>query len=190
MAASDNNSKFRRLFMKDRISKIGYLIDTGSDVSVYPHSMIRDKPRAEAYQLYAANGSEIKTYGTLTLQPDFGLRRAFPWRFIIAEVLQPIIGANFLAHYHLLLDMRRKKLIDGTTGLAVQGLTARHAVPSIKTIAERTRYQDTNKIPGDHDDAGNNAETETADAALHQDDHGPTGGIPTAQIGTDTWQPK
>jgi len=40
MAASDNNSRFRRLFMKDRTSKIGYLIDTGSDVSVYPHSMI------------------------------------------------------------------------------------------------------------------------------------------------------
>jgi len=114
MAASDNNSRFRRLFMKDRTSKIGYLIDTGSDVSVYPYFMIRDKSRAEACHLYAANGSEIKTYGTLTLQPDFGLRRALPWRFIIADITQPIIGSDFLSTYHLLPDIRQKKLIDWT----------------------------------------------------------------------------
>jgi len=64
------------------------------------------------------------TYGTIMLQPNLGLRREFPWRFIVADVLQPIIGADFLAHYHLLPDMRRKKLLDGKTGrLAVQGIT-------------------------------------------------------------------
>jgi len=56
-----------------------YLIDTGSDVSVYPlqrHRMCKGK--AEPYQLYAANDSVIPTYGTMTLQPNLGLKRKFP----------------------------------------------------------------------------------------------------------------
>jgi len=54
--------------------------------------------------------------------------------------IQPIIGADFLAHYHLLPDMQQKKLIDGETGLVVQGITARRATQSVKTIMEQTRY--------------------------------------------------
>ncbi|KYN21945.1 hypothetical protein ALC57_05683, partial [Trachymyrmex cornetzi] len=50
-------------------------------------------------------GSVITTYGYITLQPDFGLRRDFPWRFIIAVVTQPIVGSDFLAKYHLLSDV-------------------------------------------------------------------------------------
>jgi len=140
-AAGDNSPKLRRLYVTDRTSGIRYLIDTGSDVSVYPpqkHRMFRGK--AEPYQFYAANGSVIPTYGTKTLQPSLSLRREFPWRFIIADVLQPIIGADFLAHYHLLPDMKRKKLIDGETGLAVQGITATHYGQSVKTIVEQTPY--------------------------------------------------
>jgi len=126
-AAGDDSPKLCRLYVTDRRTGIKYLIDTGSDVSVYPpqkHHMFRGK--AEPYQLYAANGSVIPTYGTKTLQPDLSLRREFPWRFNIADVLQPIIEADFLAHYHLLPDMKKKKLIDGETGLTAQGIIAAH----------------------------------------------------------------
>jgi len=77
-AAGDNSPKLRRLYVIDKITGIRYLIDTGSDVSVYPpqkHHMFRGK--ADPYQLYAANGSVIPTYGTKTLQPNLGLRREF-----------------------------------------------------------------------------------------------------------------
>jgi len=53
----------------------------------------------------------------MTIKADFSLRRAFPWRFIIADVGQPIIGSDFLAHYDLLPDMKKGKLIDRKTGL-------------------------------------------------------------------------
>jgi len=99
-----------------------------------------DKGKVEPYQLYAANGSVIPTYGTVMLKPDLGLRREFPWRFILADVLQPIIGADFLAHYHLLPDMKRKKLIDGKTGLCIQGVTTTGVTQSVKTIVEQTPY--------------------------------------------------
>jgi len=90
--------------------------------------------------LYAANGSVIPTYGTVTLQPNLGLRREFPWRFIVADVLQPIIGADFLAYYHLLPDIRKKKLIYGQTGLTVQGIARERRTQSVKTITEQSRY--------------------------------------------------
>ncbi|GFS39113.1 hypothetical protein NPIL_558591 [Nephila pilipes] len=46
-------------------------------------------------QLFAANGSFISTYGQRLLTLDLGRRRVFRWPFIIAEVSQPIIGADF-----------------------------------------------------------------------------------------------
>jgi len=139
-AAGDNGPKLCRLYVIDRTSGIRYLVDTGSDVSVYPpqkHRMFRGK--AEPYQLYA-NGSVIPTYETKTLQPNLSLRREFPWHFIIADVLQSIIGADFLAHYHLLSNMKKKNLIDGETGLAVKGIMAAHNGQSMKTIVEQTPY--------------------------------------------------
>lgn len=140
MAASDASPKPSRLFMTDRISKTRYLIDTESDVSVYPHTMVQGKQRAEAYELYAANGTKIATYGYITIKPNFGLHREFLWRFIIANVTQPIIGSDFLSHYHLLPDIRRKKLIDGKTGLTVSGATSDSETGSIKAVLSNTKY--------------------------------------------------
>ncbi|VDL58972.1 unnamed protein product [Hymenolepis diminuta] len=41
----------------------------------------------------------------------------FRWIFIIADVSKPIIGADFLCHLRLLLDLRGKKLLDPLTSL-------------------------------------------------------------------------
>ena len=37
----------------------------------------------------------------------------------VADVQQPIIGADFLIHYNLLVDLRRRCLRDMRTGLAI-----------------------------------------------------------------------
>lgn len=85
MAANDRRPQLRRLYIMDRTTRAKYLIETGSDVSIYPaHSYQRRKQIAE-YRLYAANGTIIPTYGTVTMQPNLKLRRAFPWRFIIVS---------------------------------------------------------------------------------------------------------
>ena len=140
MATNDIGSGSRRLYIKDKVSKTNFLIDTGSDVSVYPRKMLRDKPLIQHYELFAANGSKILTYGTITLQPDFGLRRSFPWRFIIADIVQPIIGSDFLAHFHLLPDVHKMKLIDGKTGLSTRGTFSYSTIVSIKTMIEETHF--------------------------------------------------
>lgn len=84
-----------RLTITDRKSGMRFLIDTGANISVISkpqrHSLIQD----EQCILYAANGTKIKTYGEKTLSLNFGLRRNFVWNFVIADVTQPIIGADF-----------------------------------------------------------------------------------------------
>lgn len=88
-----------RLFVTDRSSKAQFLVDTGSDLCVYPRSALRDRRSRTEYTLCAANGSSISTYGYLNLSLDFGLRRTFVWRFVVADVTKPIIGVDFLNFY-------------------------------------------------------------------------------------------
>ena len=53
---------------------------------------------------------------------DIGLRRTFRWIFILADIPTPILGADFLAHFNLKVDVRQRKLIDTTTSLTIQGI--------------------------------------------------------------------
>lgn len=99
MAASDFSPGIpRRLFIVDTETKTDYLVDTGADLCVYPRARVRGKLTPTNYELYAANNTAIRTYGTIPLTLRIGLRRVFPWRFVVADVAKPLIGADFLAH--------------------------------------------------------------------------------------------
>lgn len=74
--------------------------------------------------LYAANGTEIPTYGQRLVQLNLGLRRNFNWPFIIARVTEPIIGSDFLAHFNLWVDVKNNRLIDSATKLQATGCNA------------------------------------------------------------------
>ncbi|GFU51597.1 hypothetical protein TNCV_82281 [Trichonephila clavipes] len=76
--------------------------------------------QASQYKLYAANGTEIPTYGVKILTLDLGLRRSFQWPFIIAKVKREIKGADFLQKFQLLIDLHNRKLIDGVTNLSIK----------------------------------------------------------------------
>ncbi|XP_050063093.1 uncharacterized protein LOC126552439 [Aphis gossypii] len=142
MAASEPMPFPRRLFLTDRVSRIQFLIDTGADLCVYPRSVVQGQRDKSDYSLSAANGTTIATYGTITLALDFGLRRVFTWRFVVADVSKPIIGVDFLNHYNLLVDIRNQRLLDGLTQLTVQGQAAKCDIQSIKTVVGTTRYHD------------------------------------------------
>lgn len=93
-----------------------YLIDTGADISVLSSRKFSSSIPTE-YKLYAANGTKINTYGEKTLVLDLGLRRPFRWTFIVADVRQSIIGADFLREKQLLVDLHGRKLVDKVTTL-------------------------------------------------------------------------
>lgn len=59
------------------------------------------------------------TYGKKLLNIDLGLRREFPFIFVIADISKPIIGADFLSKYGILIDIKHRCLIDPLTKLSV-----------------------------------------------------------------------
>jgi hypothetical protein len=115
-----------------------YLLDTGSDLCIFPRKLLPGRRERMDYNLYAANGTTIPTYGWTSRSLNLGLRREFPWRFVIADVQVPIIGVDFLSHYALLVDCRNSRLLDGITSLSTPGLFAPPTVPGVKTIAGGT----------------------------------------------------
>ncbi|GBO21079.1 hypothetical protein AVEN_254521-1, partial [Araneus ventricosus] len=101
----------RKLYVNDLKTRTGFLIDTGSDVSCYPKSFLTKEIRKSDFVLYAANGTRIATFGTKLLSLDLGLRLALQWPFIVADFTKPIIGADFLQHFGLLIDLKKRCLI-------------------------------------------------------------------------------
>lgn len=117
MTANDRQPTNCRLIINDKNTQLKFLIDTGAEVSVIPPTYKQKRyPEVNAY-LYAANHSPIKTYGDKTITLNLGLHRDFKWKFIIADVTQPIIGADFLSHYNLLVNIRQRKLVDNLTNV-------------------------------------------------------------------------
>ncbi|XP_057337819.1 uncharacterized protein LOC130675930 [Microplitis mediator] len=101
------------LFDRDRFSGMEFLIDTGATVSIYPRSYVprRIKPyRDFNFNLQAANGAVIRTYGNTTMQLDLGLEQIFEWQFTIADTPVPIIGSDFIVDYGIIIDLRNRKL--------------------------------------------------------------------------------
>lgn len=168
MAASDCQSS-GRLFVMDKKTGVKFLVDTGSDLCVYPFKYLRGQCRQKIkYELFAANGSPISTYGWINFTLDLGLRRAFNWRFVIADVTKPIIGVDFLSHYGLLVDTRNHRLIDNLTQLTATAYPARNAVCHIKAVAGTTRYHELlQQFPEITRPAGDPSEREVKHNTLH-----------------------
>ena len=135
MAAATQNAAPRRLTIFDPLSGRSYLIDTGAEVSVLPvprqHQLF-----PQPLKLAAANSSRINTYGYRQVDVSLGLRKTFSWRFILADVSFPILGADFLCHYGLLVDLQNKSLIDSTTNLNSSGHMVSHPGNNLSVLLE------------------------------------------------------
>jgi hypothetical protein len=110
----------RRLYVSDKQSKIHFLVDTGADFSILPAKFRDQKRYVPRFNLQTASGSGIKVLGERLLRLNIGLRREFTWTFLIADVTDAILGADFLDSFKLIVDISGKRLIDSETWLAVQ----------------------------------------------------------------------
>lgn len=120
----------RLFYVTDKATGLRFLVDTGAEVSVIPPSVSDRNNHKSNLTLQAVNNTSIATYGNRLLTLNIGLRRTFQWVFIIADVKNPIIGADFLRHYSLLVDIDRNRLVDNITQLRVQGVSVQEASPS------------------------------------------------------------
>ena len=94
------------LYITDTYSKLTFLVDSGAAVSVLPHSS-QVKPSKE---LRAANGSTIACWGSVKNPINFKFQSFPPWNFLKAAVDTPILGADFLCHFSLKIDLANARL--------------------------------------------------------------------------------
>ena len=133
--SAHHNTKLFHLY--DPLSNITFLVDTGAAVSVIPASDITKQLPVTA-NLYAANDTTIPVYKRHTLEMELGLRRSFQWTFYVAAVSQPILGADFLTAYNLLVDVKNRRLLDTLTQLS----TPAAPVPGTSTTLSAVREGD------------------------------------------------
>ena len=67
--ANDDGLGARRIFVRVRKTKTSF-VDTDADTCVYPRSKIHEQVNKTDCELFAANGTLIVTYGTITMSLD------------------------------------------------------------------------------------------------------------------------
>ncbi|GFV19909.1 hypothetical protein TNCV_4224101 [Trichonephila clavipes] len=95
-----------------------------------------NKPPLSKFSLFAANNTKIPAYGMVRKELNLGLRRPFIWTFIIADVSFPIIGADFLKHFNLLIDLKKKGPWSSPL----------HVVPKSSTVRPVGDYRQLNSV--------------------------------------------
>ena len=76
------------------------------------------------------------------MQLDLGLAKAFTWKFTTADVSKPIIGADFLRYFGLLVDVGRKRLMDAETFLTAPASYRCSAVSKLCVLVQTDQYSD------------------------------------------------
>lgn len=140
MGKQSKTFKTYRLRIYDTSAKLNFLIDTGADVSVIPKCNNTARASPNGLKLFAANGSPISVFGEAILKLNLNLRREFLWNFVIADVSQAIIGADFLSHFELLVDLKNRCLLDRKTELKTVCEIEKTCILSIKSFNANSTY--------------------------------------------------
>ena len=117
-------------YISDSFTRLHFLVYTGAQVSVIPPSPTDCHNPHINLTLETVNGTPIQTFGTHSLTLNVGLRQTFRWVFVIADTATPILGADFLCHFQLLIDMTHHRLVDTTMSLVVKGIISPGESPS------------------------------------------------------------
>ncbi len=132
MAAAAGQTISSLFFVRDHQSSRRFLVDSGAEVSVIPASTEDKRNHPRGHPLTAANGTQINTYGSRKIRLQL-CNRLYEWTFHVAAVDKPLMGADFLHHSGLLVDVRDRQLIHPedfsftplilAKGSHIQGLT-------------------------------------------------------------------
>lgn len=138
-SATDHDRASCRLFLFERSTKVKFLVDSGAVISCFPLKLTNRKVPHDL-TLFAANGSVIKTYGYIRLKLDFGLRRSFAWNLVVADITTPILGADFLQNFDLLVDIKNKCIIDNETFFKTRGSVDSGPISRLSLVSGNSPY--------------------------------------------------
>ncbi len=86
-------------------------MDTGASYSIFPHTSMDP---ATGPLLKGPGGQNIPCWGERQVVVIFSGRQ-FQWSFLLAQVDFAILGADFLKHFGLVVDLQAGRLLDTVT---------------------------------------------------------------------------
>jgi cleavage and polyadenylation specificity factor subunit 1 len=95
-------------YINESISNQNFLVDSGSSFSILP---CKSSAPQHGPRLTAANGRRIECWGHNRASVVLN-GVTYRWKFLRATVKFPILGADFLPHHSLLIDMPGGRLIQ------------------------------------------------------------------------------
>ena len=99
------------LFLKDILSDREFLVDSGASVSVFPGPK---STSSDGVCLLTADRSPMICSGTKIIPLRFSCgsgSKVYTWTFQLAPVSVPLLGANFLELFNLLINIKGKKVV-------------------------------------------------------------------------------
>ena len=104
--------------------KIDFLIDSGADASVLPSNIFKPNNTPTTKRtLLSANNSVIEYYGEREASFNIpGFKNSFTWIFAVANINRPILGADFLANFDLVVSCKDKRILNSGTSEFSQGI--------------------------------------------------------------------
>uniref|UniRef100_A0A1X7UEZ2 Peptidase A2 domain-containing protein n=1 Tax=Amphimedon queenslandica TaxID=400682 RepID=A0A1X7UEZ2_AMPQE len=121
-------------FVLECTSHQHFLVDTGAEISVVPPSKSERQHKQQCINLLAANGATITTYGLCSITLNLGFCHPYHWIFTVAVVRQPILGADFLRHHGLLVDVKNRILMDSESKLKTDIISTHQNTHSLTTL--------------------------------------------------------
>ncbi len=114
-SVSEDNNQI--LIDDKKFTSVKYLVDTGAGISLVPfHFKELFKFKFPAFKNYSTklsnvSGKLINTGDFITHHVHLG-GKFFTWNFLEADVMQPILGLDFLKKFNFLIDSTNKKIFQ------------------------------------------------------------------------------
>ena len=123
-SAQEEFCSFTLLFLKEILSNHEFLVDSGASISVFLGPRSSDD---DGVCLLTAEGSPMIWCGTCIIPLRFSCSsgsKVYTWNFQLAHVSVPLLGADFLEDFNLLVDIKGLELIhmDCPTDVVFQAL--------------------------------------------------------------------
>ena len=99
------------LFLRDILSERDFLVNSGASISVFPGPA---STSSEGVRLLTADGTMMYCSGTRIIPPRFSCgpkSKVYSWNFHLAPVSVPLLEADFLQHFNLLVDVKVRRLV-------------------------------------------------------------------------------
>ena len=121
------------LYIHDSNNAIDWLVDSGALYSIVPPTLAQRTQGPQENHLQAANGTKISCFGSVEKTLTFG-SKTYTFEFVVADVKNHILGADFLAENYLAPNHRDGSLIDLSSFHTIPAEVARGQAPTHMTF--------------------------------------------------------